>query len=197
MTSDSSPKRGRGRRRASEVRSEVLAATGNLLFGEGMQAVTFERIAKEAGASKTTLYKWWPSPGALAAEAFFDQSAPILEFPDTGDLHADLVTQLTAFVALLANERTGRPISELVGAAQLDPALADAWIRTYAHPRRDLALERLRSAQRAGQLSADIDLGIIVDQLWGACYHRFLVLRTPLKDLNIERLVTYALRSAA
>lgn len=189
-------RRGRGRRPAAEVRAEVLGAASRLLLTEGMHAVTFDRVAKEGGASKTTLYKWWPSPGALAAEAYFANSELALEFPDTGDLHADLVTQLTAFVALLADDAAGKPLSELIGAAQTDPELAEAWTRTYSHPRRELARERLRSAQRSGGLSADADVDIMVDQLWGACYHRLLILKVPLDDLNIDRLVTYAVRGA-
>lgn len=196
MSDDATPRKGRGRRPASEVRSEVLAATGRLLLDEGVQAVTFERIARESGASKTTLYKWWPSPGALAAEAFFARSAPLLEFPDTGDLHADLVSQLTAFVELLTDELAGRSIAELIGAAQLDAAVSEAWTCTYALPRRELARRRLRAAQDSGELSADADLDIMVDQLWGACYHRFLILKTSLRDLDIDRLVTYALGAA-
>jgi hypothetical protein len=42
----------------------------------------------------------------------------------------------------------------------------------------------------------DADLDIMVDQLWGACYHRLLILKTPLRELDIERLVTYAIRGA-
>jgi len=36
-----------------------------------------------------------------------------------------------------------------------------------------LAVDRLRRAQQAGQLRDDVDLRV-VDQLWGACYHRML-----------------------
>lgn len=189
-------KRGRGRRPAAQVRSEVLTATGRILFEEGMQAVTFERIAKESGASKTTLYKWWPSPGAIAAESYFARSEPMLEFADTGDLHADLVAQLTAFVQLMTNGKVGKTIAELIGAAQIDPDIADAWSHTYALPRRELARQRLQASQQTGELNPDADLDIMVDQLWGACYHRLLILKVPLEDLNIDRLVTYALRAA-
>ncbi|WP_424936985.1 MULTISPECIES: TetR/AcrR family transcriptional regulator [Bacteria] len=194
MSGSPPPRRGRGRRPAAEVRAEVLAAAGRLLIEEGIQAITFERIAKESGASKTTLYKWWTSPGALAAEAYFLKSEPELEFPDTGDLHADLVTQITSFIGLLT--RAGKPISELIGAAQIEPGLGEAWSSAYALPRRELARERLRAAQRHGELSPDADLDIIVDQLWGACYHRLLILKVSLADLDVERLVASALRGA-
>lgn len=190
-------RRGRGRRPAAEVRANVLAATGRLLLAEGLRAVTFDRVAKEAGSSKMTLYKWWPSPGALAAEAYFAQSAPVLEFPNTGDIRADLISQLRSFVHLMTDGGAGKPVSELVGAAQLDTDLARAWLEAYARPRRELARERLRTAQLDGQLRADADLDIIVDQLWGACYHRMLVLKVPLDDSIVERLVDQALHGAA
>lgn len=190
-------RRGRGRRPAAEVRSAVLTATGRLLLEEGLPAVTFDRVAREAGSSKVTLYKWWPSPGALAAEAYFARSARVLTFPDTGDLRADLVTQLTAFVRLMTHEGAAAPVSQLVGAAQTDPHVARAWAEGYAQPRRELARERLRAAQRQGQLRADADLDIVVDHLWGACYHRLLVLRVPFDEALVPRLVDQALRGAA
>lgn len=196
MAEASAPRRGRGRRPAATVRAEVLSAAGRLLLDEGIQAVTFERVASDAGASKTTLYKWWPSPGALAVEAYFTQSRPDLEFPDSGDLRADLVAQISSFVALLTEGGAARPVSQLIGAAQTDPALADAWRRDYAVPRRELALARLRAAQHSGELSPEADLDVMVDQLWGAFYHRMLVLMVPIEDLSIDYLVDSTLRGA-
>ena len=198
MTEDTTtPRRGRGRRPAAEVRAAVLAATGRLFLREGLQAVTFDRVAKEAGSSKVTLYKWWPSPGAMAAEAYFAQSAPVLAFADTGDLRADLVSQLTSFVRWLTSDGAATPVAELVGAAQTDPDVARAWIEAYARPRRELARERLRAAQQQGQLREDADVDVIVDQLWGACYHRLLVLKVPFDETLVPRLVHQALYGAA
>jgi AcrR family transcriptional regulator len=162
-----------------------------------LRAVTFDRVAKEAGSSKVTLYKWWPSPGALAAEAYFAQSEPILEFPNTGDVRADLIAQLTAFVRWLTRDGAAKPVSELIGAAQMDADLARAWAEHYARPRRELARERLKVAQAQGQLRADADLDVIVDQLWGACYHRLLVLKVPFDETLVPRLVDLALHGAA
>jgi AcrR family transcriptional regulator len=197
MSENVSGRPGRGRRPAVQVRAAVLAAAGRILLRDGMRAVTFDRVAAEAGASKTTLYRWWPSPGALAAEAYFVQSRPVLELPDTGDLRADLITQLSAFVRWLKIDGAEQPVSELVGAAQMDPDLARAWSQTYAQPRRELARERLRVAQQQGQLRADADLDIIVDQLWGACYHRLLVLKVPFDETIATRLVDHALYGSA
>lgn len=167
-------RRGRGRRPAAEVRKAVLGAAGDLLFEGGVRAVTFERVASRAGSSKMTLYKWWASPGVLALDAYFDRTEEQLSFPDTGDIEADLVTQMTAFLELLGG-RGGALIGELVGEAQTDPALAQALQEHYSLPRRQLAVDRLLAAREVGQLRDDLDPSLVVDQLWGACYHRMLL----------------------
>lgn len=180
MTVETAARRGRGRRPAAEVREAVLAAAAAMLLNGGMRDITFEKVAARAGASKMTLYKWWPTPGALAFDAYFAATAPALAFDDTGDLERDLTTQMHAFVSLLTERENGRVVAALVGAAQSDPDLAAAFTEHYTLPRRALAVDRLRSAQREGQIRADVDLESIVDQLWGACYHRLLLPARPL-----------------
>ncbi len=73
---DDRPRRGRGRRPATEVRDEVLEAAGELLFAEGMGAFTIEKVAKLSGASKMTIYKWLHSKGALALDVYFHRVSP-------------------------------------------------------------------------------------------------------------------------
>jgi AcrR family transcriptional regulator len=170
---------GRGRRRAADVRRAVLAAAGELLFEAGLAEVTFDKVATRSGASKVTLYKWWPSPGALALEAYFAATEQTLVFPDTGDIERDLLTQLQSFVGLLTGRDGGPVIAELVGAAQTDPGLAAALSESYVRPRRQLAVERLAIARDQGQIRPGVDLEVLVDQLWGACYHRLLL---PIPD---------------
>lgn len=173
-------RRGRGRRPAAEVRRDVLAATAGILFEVGLAGVTFEKVADRAGVSKMTLYKWWPSPGALALEGYFAATEQTLAFPDTGDIERDLGAQLREFVRLLTDDPEGPVIAELVGEAQRDGALSAALTENYVRPRRRLAVERMARAQREGQLRADADLEAVVDQLWGACYHRLLLPEQPL-----------------
>ncbi|MGO2749735.1 MAG: TetR/AcrR family transcriptional regulator [Pseudoclavibacter sp.] len=194
---DGRPRARRGRRPAGEVRSEVLEATAELLYAEGLRAVTFDRVAAKSGASKTTIYKWWSTPGALAAEAHFARSEPELVFVDTGDLRADVTTQLTSFVRLLTERGGGRVIAELIGAAQFDSDLAASVSERYTSPRRQLAVEYFRRALERGQLRADVDLELLVDQLWGACYNRLLVPDAPLDERFARALVTNTLSGAA
>lgn len=181
---------GRGRRPAAEVRSAVLAAAGAMLLENGLRDITFEKVATRAGASKMTLYKWWPSPGALAFDAYFTATEQTLAFDDTGDLEHDLTRQLHAFVRFLNSRGDGPVVAELVGAAQTDPDLAAAFTERYTLPRRALAVDRLRTARDAGQIRSDVDLESLVDQLWGACYHRLLMPALPLDAGFVDILVS-------
>lgn len=181
--------RGRGRRPADEVRGDVLRAVGEVLLTEGIADLTFERAARLAGVSKTTLYKWWPSKGALALDGYFHAVQETLAFPDTGDIRADLLDQLHAFVRLMTTTPGGRILTELIGESQTDKDLAAAYRALYSSERRRLAGERLRRAQEQGQLRDDVDVQVVVDQLWGAVYHRLLIPDEPVTEAFADALV--------
>ncbi|WP_428950154.1 TetR/AcrR family transcriptional regulator [Streptomyces sp. cg35] len=187
-------RRGRGRRPADEVRADVLDAAGALLLDRGMGTFTIESVAEAAGVSKTTLYKWWPSKGALALDGYFHAVESALTFPDSGDIEADLRAQLRAFVHVVTGTRAGRVIAELIGQAQTDPDLSAALLARYSGPRRGLAVETMRRAQSRGQLRADVDPEVLVDQLWGACYHRLLLPNLPVTQEFALSLVDNLLR---
>ncbi len=183
------PRHGRGRRPAAEVREEILQAAAELLFDEGMAGFTIEKVAKLSGASKVTIYKWWPSKGALALDGYFSRVEPELTFPDTGDIEADLRAQLHSFLRVIRDSPAGRVIGELIGQAQSDPELKAAYLERYSAPRRALAVAAMEIAMGRGQLSAGLDPETVVDQLWGACYHRLLLPDQPLTDEFVDALV--------
>ena len=190
MTVELPERRGRGRRPADEVRADVLRAVGELLLTEGSADLTFERVARVAGVSKTTLYKWWPSKGALALDGYFHAVEPTLAFPDTGDIRADLISQLRAFAKVMTQTPGGRVLAELIGQSQTDPDLARAYRELYSAERRRFAYVRMQKAQAVGQIRPEVDVRVLVDQLWGAVYHRLLIPDEPVTDDFIVALVS-------
>jgi AcrR family transcriptional regulator len=184
------PARGRGRRPADEVRADVFRVVGEILLGEGIADLTFERVARLSGVSKTTLYKWWPSKGALALDGYFHAVEETLAFDDTGDVRADLLSQLRAFARVMTATPAGRVVTELIGQSQTDEDLAVAFRSLYSGERRRLAGERLRRAQQQGQIREDVDVQVVVDQLWGAVYHRLLIPDEPVTEAFVTALVS-------
>jgi len=191
------PRRGRGRRPIEEVRADVMELVSRVMIDEGLGALTVERVSRESGVSRTTIYKVWPSVGALALDGFFHAVEPQLAFPDTGDIRADLTVQLHHFVEVMTATPAGRILRELVGRAQTDPELSAEFRRLYSSERRRLAVSRLRAAQEAGQLRADLDLESVVDQLWGAVYNRLLTPDQPVTELFTDTLVDNLFRGIA
>jgi AcrR family transcriptional regulator len=196
MTPDRN-RRGRGRRPAAEVRNEILDAAAELLFADGMGAFNIEKVANRSGASKMTIYKWWPSKGALALDGYFHKVSPELAFADTGDIEADLRLQLHNFLHVICDSPAGRVIAELIGQAQSDPDLKAGYLQRYSSPRRALAVGAMEKAKERGQLSQTVDPETVVDQLWGACYNRLLVPDQPLTHEFVDALVHNLFHSIA
>ena len=71
-----------------------------------------------------TIYKWWPSRGSVAIDAYFHRYRATAEFEDTGELATDLTGQIRLLVDAFRG-RAGQIMAELIGQAQTDPALAD------------------------------------------------------------------------
>ncbi|WP_195166714.1 TetR/AcrR family transcriptional regulator C-terminal ligand-binding domain-containing protein [Mycobacteroides abscessus] len=171
------------------MREEVLQAAGELLFTEGMGGFTIDKVAALSGASKMTIYKWWPSKGALALDGYFRKVEPDLNFPDSGEIERDLRIQMRAFLGVIRDTAAGAIVGELIGQAQVDPELKAAFLQRYSGPRRTLAVAALRRAQERGQLRVNVDPEVVVDQLWGACYHRLLVPDQPLTTGFVDALL--------
>ncbi len=175
---DSCPK-GRGRPRDEEARQRILDGALELLEESGFANITTDAIAERAGASKATIYRWWPNKSAVLLEALREAVALELPFPDTGNLEEDIRIQLRNFTTLLTGPR-GRSFAGFIGAAQSDPEIAESFRTVWIEPRRQQAKDVLRKHQQKGALSQDIDLGQMLDLLYGPFYFRLLAGHEPL-----------------
>ncbi len=165
--------RGRGRPRSEVSRQRILEAALETLEISGFTSSTTDLIAERAGASKATIYRWWPTKASLLAEALREAVAHELPFPETGDLATDIELQLQNFIGLL-NGRLGRAFKAFVGAAQSDPEVAAAFLEEWVRPRRKEAKTVLEHYQVKGRIAADVDLDLVLDLLYGPLYFRLL-----------------------
>lgn len=62
-------KRGRGRPRRAGADEAILLAARELLEAVGYAAFTIDVIAERTGIAKTTIYRRWPTKGALVSAA--------------------------------------------------------------------------------------------------------------------------------
>ncbi|MEV4541311.1 TetR/AcrR family transcriptional regulator [Micromonospora echinaurantiaca] len=186
-------------RRSQSARRAILTAALDLVSELGYAKLSIEGIASAAGVGKQTIYRWWPSKGALLFDAFLTlttegQDVGEAALPDTGDLAADLKTVLRATVEELNDPRYDLPMRALHIEVVHDPALAAAYQERLDGPLRELKKERLRAAQRAGQLGGDVDLDVAVDLLFGPILNRWLQRTGPLTAEYVDQVVDTALR---
>src|SRR5450759_4894727 len=183
------------RRRESSRRATLDAALA-LLRADGYGAMTIERIAARAGVGKQTIYRWWPSKGAVVFEALLEDLRVSLTFDDTGDLRADLTTQVTSLSRVFASP-DGRHMAALIGGAQGDPDLAQALLEHWVRPRRRYAMAFLQQAKDRGQLRPDLDLEVVIDIIWAPLYDRLLLHYAPLDEAHAAAVVDAALTGLA
>ncbi|WP_067830014.1 TetR/AcrR family transcriptional regulator [Nocardia inohanensis] len=160
--------------RSPRSHQAILDATWELAVRNGYGKLTIEAIAAQAGVGKQTIYRWWPSKGALALDTINDQLGTTTDFPDTGDIAADLKTQITGLATALAGD-VGGVYRGVIAEAQTDPRLADAVRATIIDPRAAECRRRLETAIAAGQLRADLPPATMIQLLYGPVYFRFLL----------------------
>jgi AcrR family transcriptional regulator len=186
-------------RRSQASRRAILAAALDLAGEVGYAKLSIERIAAAAGVGKQTIYRWWPSKGSLLFDAFLTlagdgQDGEAAGLPDTGDLAADLKLVLRATVVELNDPRYDLPMRALHTEIVHDPALAADYVTRLDEPMRELKKQRLRAAQRAGQLAEDVNLDVAVDLLFGPILNRWLQRTGPLTSEYADQVVDTALR---
>jgi AcrR family transcriptional regulator len=175
-------------RRSARAHAAILTATADLLTDAGYGALTIEGVAARAGVGKTTVYRWWPSKGALAIEAV-SLALPVPTQTDTGDLRHDLLVAVRRVVHTFAHTPLGAVIPSLAADVMSDPQLAEQFRSQLIRPRRSAIVEVLLRAAARGDLPPNVDTDLLLDVYAGAVFYRILVSGEPVTDLLAEQLV--------
>ncbi len=184
------------RRRSIRSHQAILAATTQLLAEVGYTALTIEGVAARAGVGKATVYRWWPSKGALVIEAM-NAALTMPSLPDSGDLRQDLLAVIRGIVQIFASSPEGAVIPALAADVMRDPEMAEKFRNQMIRPRRSAVTELLRRAADRGDLPSDVDTELLLDVSAGAVFYRVLVSGQPVNDLLAEQLVSLLLDGKA
>jgi AcrR family transcriptional regulator len=179
----------RGRPRSEQADRAILRAAAELLAERGLSGLSIEEVAARAGVGKATIYRRWPSRGALALEAFRAEFREQMPLPDTGNLHDDLLGALRTWVRAVTRTRAGRMLAGLLAEAQHDPDLARDWREHVIGPLRTQHAILIQRAIDRGEIPADTDIDVALDLMYGAAYHRLLHGHRPLTDTFTRRVV--------
>ncbi|MEU9677701.1 TetR/AcrR family transcriptional regulator [Streptomyces parvus] len=201
-------------RRSDRSRRAIHDAALALVTEVGYRRTTIEGIAARAGVGKQTIYRWWPSKAAVLMDAFLDLAGRAAEdagsgagsggtgepapgIPDTGDLAADLKLVLRATVDELNDPALEAPTRALTAEGIVDAKLGAEFVHKLLDPQLALYVTRLRAAQEAGDVRADVDPRIALELLIGPLMHRWLLRTLPLTHAYADEVVDYAVGGLA
>jgi AcrR family transcriptional regulator len=170
---------GPGRPRSEAARAAILAAALELVEEGGYGTLTMEGVARRAGVSKQTVYRWWSSRAAILLEALNEGAAAIAPLPDADTLAEELRVFIRRSV-LGARGRTARLLVALMAEAQLDESFADSFQDGFLARRRGVMVELLGRAQDCGEIGAEVDLELVVEVFFGTLWYRLLAKSGPI-----------------
>jgi AcrR family transcriptional regulator len=184
-------------RRNEESRSAILTAALDVCASVGYAACSIEAIARSAGAGKQTIYRWWPSKGAVLLEALNLAGGDTAAFPDSGDVAADMTIQMNGVVRFWAHPKFGPVFRAVIAGAQDDPILATRLREEVIEPRRAGARRRLELARDRGEIAVGSDPHQLMELLYAPLYYRLLVTGEHLDEQYVTALVHTVLATIA
>jgi AcrR family transcriptional regulator len=168
-----------GRPRSERARRAILAATLALAAEEEPAGLTMEAIAKRAGVSKETLYRWWHSKAEVVLDALAERGQRTIPLPDTGTLRQDLRAFLRATVDS-GDPATVRLLYTIAAAAASDESLAGQVRDRFLATRRADLGQLLDRAVGRGEITPDY-AATAVDLIYGSLWYR-LIFRVGVLD---------------
>ncbi|XVU29362.1 TetR/AcrR family transcriptional regulator [Actinoplanes sp. CA-054009] len=169
------------------IDAEVFAATLKTVHELGYARATVDRIAAEAGIAKTTIYRRWPTKGALLTACLVDAFGPA---PLTGASHEEILTGAIRWIAARIGE----------------PGIGAAFAGVFTDAVNDPALRAILSAQLQDpyRIAIEETLGLpeqrvlfIIDVVVGTLLHRMGMTGEPMADDDVEALITLVTNQGA
>jgi AcrR family transcriptional regulator len=173
------PENLRGRPRNQQTHEAILDAARALLQREGESRFSIEQVAASAGVSKASIYRRWPTKGALLIELYMEGLSDGIT-QDARSLRVELKRYLLATVERLQDPLWRRILSSLVAEGQYDPVTAQLLRERVVAPRRAAGMALLTHAQQTGQIQPGVDHELVLDLLFGPLWYRLLFEHAPL-----------------
>jgi AcrR family transcriptional regulator len=178
--------------RSETSRKAVLQAALDLLSDTppgpvSLRKLSIEGIARQAGVSKMTIYRWWSDKTALVIDSFLENHIARTPIPAEGRAIDALRSHLIALTEVYAGPE-GRLIAQLLAECQFDPATLGTFKERFWQGRVEAVEALIERAKTEGDLRQDVGTGEIANLLYAPVYFRLLM---QTGDLNAEATEKY------
>jgi AcrR family transcriptional regulator len=179
------------RPRSVAAEQSILNAALKILSEGGYAALTIDRVAATARASKTTIYRRWKTKEHLILAVF--NQLPMAEPVAGPSLEADLIELFKQFSQIMEDSPLRGVLPKLVADCVNDPRLSLPLIQINERRRAPIR-QVLNHAVRRGELPHDADIELAIDVIQGAISIRLYFLLDRLSEDWIRGLVQLLLR---
>lgn len=167
-------KRPVGRPRSQAARAAILNAAYSFLQDRPVASISTIHIARKAGVSTATVYRWWSTKEALLLAAFLSKADHELVLPREG---APL-QRLRAYILQVGRFFTGESgivVARLLTAIQDNPTLRKEFLERVYSPRDQEIRALVREAIQLRQLPAAMEVSVFLDTIIGPLLARLLL----------------------
>ncbi len=179
------------RPRGVAAEQAILNATLKILSEGGYSALTIDRVAATARASKTTIYRRWKTKEHLVLAVF--SQFPMAEPVAGPSLEADLMAMFGQFAQIMDDSPLRGVLPKLVADCVNDPQLSAALIQVNERRRAPIR-QVLNHAIQRGELPRNADVELAIDVIQGAISIRLYFLLDRLSEKWVRGLVRMLLR---
>jgi len=178
------PRTSIGARRNPATEAAILDAAAEILGESGFDGLSMEAVARRAKAGKATLYRWWPTRGALLMAAYQRQKQ-MGDYPDTGGLETDVAAVLAQLFAHW-NRPEGQLFRHIIAAAQADDSVRAA-LDSYREDRIAALGVIFDRAAKRGDLSGAVPAADMARAVMGMAWLHLLVDRLDADPVPMAR----------
>ncbi|WLH10820.1 TetR/AcrR family transcriptional regulator [Pseudomonas hefeiensis] len=179
-----------GRPRSEATRRLILDAAISLLQDKSIQAISIEAIAREAGVSKATIYRWWESKASVVIDAFIEQHLVKTTLPRGMRPREAITHHFRSFVTQYSGW-PGRLVAQIVAEGQSDPTIHRVFRERFHYGRRAVVREMLEEWKKSGDISKGADVEVLMDLIYGPVYMRLMIGHAPLDESFAESHINY------
>jgi AcrR family transcriptional regulator len=179
--------------RVARTRDAVLNAVRTLVRRDGVEAVTHQRVAVEAGIGRATVYRHWPDRTHLLLDALAEPDDPE-SWTGSGDLRTDLVRELGRLQRILSASPFVPALAALIGRAEWQPELRELEQQLLAHGTAGLR-RSLQQAIERGELPEELALDSALARLAGPLFYRRMLAHEPIADTFVDAVINSFVRS--
>jgi len=170
----SEAKRSAGRPRSEASRTSILDAAYSFLQSRPIAEISTIHIARKAGVSSATVYRWWSTKEALLLDAFLHKANHELVLKTEGS-PLERLKEYVLQVGRFFTGENGIVVARLLTAIQDNPILRKEFMERVYSPRDTEFRAIVKEAIKKRQLPAGTDVSMFLDTVVGPLFTRLLI----------------------